>query len=187
MRPRIVQPTPDEMSPDQHELYKKLLSSPRSSGPRPFPLVDDDGRLRGPFGAMLLEPELGNALQDLGGAVRYRTPLSPRAREIAILIVAAHTDCAYEWQVHEHAARLAGLTDEELSAIPERRGEAFADRAERTLFDTTWELVATRDLTDDAYARAVASLGAEQLFTLTTLVGYYQLLALQLGVFRVGA
>jgi 4-carboxymuconolactone decarboxylase len=43
------------------------------------------------------------------------------------------------------------------------------------------------DLDDQAYAAAVAELGLRPLVALTTLVGYYATLALQLRVFRVPA
>ena len=39
---------------------------------------------------------MGAALQDLGAAVRYRTGLTDRVREMAILLVAAHWDSAFE-------------------------------------------------------------------------------------------
>ena len=51
--------------------------------PRAVDLVDEDGRLEGPFNAFLLQPRLGGPLQALGAAVRYGTSLSDRAREIA--------------------------------------------------------------------------------------------------------
>ena len=42
------------------------------------------------------------------------------------------------------------------------------------------------DLDDDQLAEASGTLGAAVVFELTTLVGYYSTLALQLRVFRVG-
>jgi 4-carboxymuconolactone decarboxylase len=47
-------------------------------------------------------------------------------------------------------------------------------------------LVRAGDLDDAQYAGAVAQLGEAGVFELTTLVGYYATLALQLRVFRVG-
>ena len=46
-------------------------------------------------------------------------------------------------------------------------------------------LLARADLDDEEYADAVAALGERAVFELTTLVGYYATLALQLRVFRV--
>ncbi|HEY0949418.1 MAG TPA: hypothetical protein VGD85_04425, partial [Nocardioides sp.] len=51
--------------------------------------------------AGLLSPAVGDALQRLGAAVRYRTALPDRAREMAILLVAARWDSAFEREAHE--------------------------------------------------------------------------------------
>ena len=66
-----------------------------------------------------------------------------------------------------------------------RQAPDLADPAERALVDATWTLARTGDLTDEQYAAAEAELGQAGLFELTTLVGYYSTLALQLRVFRV--
>nr|BFE70573.1 hypothetical protein GCM10020092_038740 [Actinoplanes digitatis] len=70
-------------------------------GPQLFRLVGADGGLEGPFNAFLLQPRLGLALQALGAAVRYETGLADRAREIAILVVSAASDSAFERYAHE--------------------------------------------------------------------------------------
>lgn len=51
------------------------------------PLVDGEGRLEGPFNAMVVSPEIGFAIQQLGAKIRYRARLSARQREVAILEV----------------------------------------------------------------------------------------------------
>ena len=57
------------------------------------------------------------------------------------------------------------------------------DPTERTVLRTTRALLRDRTLDDAGYAAAVEALGERGLFELTTLVGYYALLALQLRVF----
>lgn len=61
-----------------------------------FVLTDAEGRLEGPFNTMLLNPELGQSLQSVGSVIRYRTSLTDREREIAILAVAAERHSDYE-------------------------------------------------------------------------------------------
>jgi hypothetical protein len=51
--------------------------------------------------------------------------------------------------------------------------------------DTVVALLARGDLDDDEYGQAQDALGVERLVELVTLVGYYDLLALSLKVFRV--
>ena len=136
---------------------------------------------------MLLQPGLGGALQALGTAVRFQGRLPGRARELAILVVAAHWASAFEQHAHEAAGRLAGLTEAELAAVRAGEEPGLADPAERAAVRVARALVRAGDLDDEEYAGAVAQLGEDGVFELTTLVGYYATLALQLRVFRVGA
>ncbi|MBX6767028.1 MAG: carboxymuconolactone decarboxylase family protein [Actinomadura rubrobrunea] len=181
--PRLRRLRPDELDAEQRALYEEIVSGPRGNGP--FALTDDAGGLHGPFNAMLLRPTLGHALQGLGAAIRYRGALPDRCREIAILVVAAVWDSAFERHAHEAAGRAAGLTDEELRALRDGDHDVFADERERVVAVTTRTLAVCQDLTDEEYARAVDVLGAGGVFELTAIVGYYATLALQLRVFRV--
>ena len=185
MTPRLPRLRPADLDPEQRAVYDEIAGGPRARGPQLFRLVDETGALEGPFNAFLLQPGVGGPLQALGSAVRYRTALSDRAREIAILVVAAHWDSAFEWYAHEAVGRHAGLTDAELADLRERRYDALEAADERVVATTAHLLAAAGDLDDDAYEQAVAALGRPGLFELTTLVGYYATLALQLRVFRV--
>ena len=118
---RIPKLAPAELDPAQAELYQAIAGGRRAVGPQLFRLVDDAGRLEGPFNAFLLQPALGSALQALGSAVRYETGLDGRAREIAILVVANHWDSAFEWYAHEAVGRSLGLDDTDLAGLREGR------------------------------------------------------------------
>ncbi|RLV49978.1 carboxymuconolactone decarboxylase family protein [Nocardioides mangrovicus] len=184
---RLAKLDPAALQPDAAELYASIARGPRAQGPQLFALLDEDGGLEGPFNAMLLSPRVGAALQAVGAAVRYGTALSDRAREIAILVVAARWDSDFERYAHEAVGRAAGLSDEAISAI--RAGEPLVveDPDEALVARLTTRLAHDGDLDDAEYAEAVTALGEAQLFELLTLVGYYATLALQLRVFRVAA
>ncbi len=182
--PRLHPPFDNE---DQQGLYTTITSGPRGGSQQPFPLVDDVGALAGPFNAMLLQPGLGAALQALGAALRYQGALPARIRELAILVVAGHWSSAFEQHAHEAAGRRAGLTEEELAAVRDGAEPDLDDPAERAAVAAAQALVRAGDLDDGQYAGAVAQLGEAGVFELTTLVGYYATLALQLRVFRVAA
>lgn len=183
--PRLPKLLPSGLSQEQREVYDAIAGGPRSQGPQLFRLVDPDGGLEGPFNAFLLQPGLGDALQNLGAAVRYRTSLTDRAREIAILVVATVWDSAFERYAHEAVGRAAGLSEAEIEAIRGGDDEAFQGE-ERVVAGCVRTLAERGDLDDGQYRAAAELLGVPQLFELTTLVGYYATLALQLRVFRVG-
>ena len=199
---RIPKLPPAELDDEQRALYDAIAGGRRAQGPQLFRLSDADGCLEGPFNAFLLQPRLGSALQALGAAVRYETALDDRSREIAILVVAAHWRSGFERYAHEAVGRAAGLTDADLAAIrdgrlgpptgsgpptesgPPAQPGAFTGR-EAVVARAAAALAARGDLDDAEYREAAAELGADGLFELLTLVGYYATLALQLRVFRV--
>jgi 4-carboxymuconolactone decarboxylase len=182
---RLHRPTPEELTVEQLPLYLTLTSGRRSTGDQPTPLTDADGRLEGPFNAMLLNPTIGDALQHLGEAIRFGGRLPARSREIAILAVAAHHACDFEQRAHEPLGAAAGLTAAELGAIATGADLTLRDPRESVVLNTTRTLLETGTLDADAYDTAVQVLGEGRLFELTTLIGYYSLLAMQMSAFDV--
>ncbi|MFE7278302.1 carboxymuconolactone decarboxylase family protein [Streptomyces sp. NPDC057623] len=183
MTVRLAGLLPGELDEQQAEVYSAITGGRRSAGRQSFALADEDGRLRGPFNAMLLSPPVGLAVQAVGSAVRYDSALTDRVREMAILAVAAHWGSTFEREAHEAVGRTCGLSDREMAALRVGAVPALADPAERTALRITHALILAGELTDEEYDEAVLTVGARGLFELTTLVGYYGMLALQLRVF----
>ncbi|WP_284741547.1 carboxymuconolactone decarboxylase family protein [Amycolatopsis sp. RTGN1] len=179
---RLPRLSPADLDDDQRALREAIAGGPRAGGP--FPLTDAAGALTGPFNAMLFAPPAGQALQRLGAAVRYETALPDRVRELAILAVAARWDCAFERYAHEPAARAAGVTGAQLAAIAARTPPAGLDEGEAAALRFVLALL-DGDVDDVTYAECVPIIGNRVAVELTTLVGYYATLALQLRVFRV--
>jgi 4-carboxymuconolactone decarboxylase len=179
----------DEMTSEQVVLYREILGGPRGQGPRAVLLASGAGGLAGPFNAMLYAPSVGHALQELGTAIRFRTELAPRVREMAILVVAQAWDSAYVRESHELLGRDAGLTDAEIEALRAGADPGFADKQEQVAYSVARALTRpgpkSADLDDQEYDTAVAVLGEQALVELSVLVGYYATLALQLRIFRV--
>jgi 4-carboxymuconolactone decarboxylase len=184
---RLAVLSSEQMTADQVGLYRDILSGPRGQGPRAIQLSDGTGGLAGPFNAMLYAPAVGHALQELGVAIRFRTKLTPRIREMAILVVAQAWDCGYERASHEPIGREAGLTEPEIEALRSGQDPHFTDPTERVAYSVTRALTVPADLDDREYATAISAFGEEGLVELSTLVGYYATLALQMRIFRVPA
>jgi 4-carboxymuconolactone decarboxylase len=181
---RLSWPTPQELDASARALYDRIAGGPRAAGPQAFALTDDAGRLNGPFNAMLISPDVGGALQELGSAIRYKTQLSSRAREIAILELARLHKSEFEWYAHERVGAQAGLSESELSELHSGAPSASLSVVESCVRDLVRRLVQQRDLDDETYRPALDLLGQPTLFELVALVGYYESLALQLNVFR---
>lgn len=182
---RLRRMPPERLSDEQRALYATIAGGPRGSGPQHFALTGDDGALNGPFEAMLLSPVVGTAVQELGAAVRYGSGLPDRLREMAILLVAAYWRSAFELMAHTALGRATGLGDDDLKTLADGRTPPSADDDETVACAVVRALLDDGNLAHDEYVAAAAQLGEATVFELTTLVGYYSMLALQLRVFGV--
>lgn len=182
---RLPRLTPGDLTEEQEEVYRSITGGPRAQGKQLFPLTDADGALTGPFGVMLHAPALGVALQEVGAAIRYRTDLSARSREVAILLVAVATDSEFEWYAHSRVGASVGLTPDELDAL--RQGRFTSDDpGEEAVARLSVALLEGRALDDGEYALYDAVLGSRAIVEVVVLVGYYRLLAQSMQVFEIG-
>ena len=183
-RGRLPWPTPEELTGEQRAVYRAILDGPRSDGPQAVALVDEDGRLEGPFNAMVVHPRLGGSVQALGAAVRFASSLSARQREIAILELARRERCDFEWYAHERIGRAVGLNPDEIEALRKGSDCSSLSADEAMVRRVVGALQARRDLDDAEFDEATAELGTAVIDDLVVLVGYYQLLSLSLTVWR---
>ena len=170
---------PDELDAEQRAVYDALTDPPGRVRRAP------DGSLEGPFDAMLRAPRSGAALQSVGAALRYRSALPERVRELATLQVAAHHRAQFEWYAHAPLAAAAGLPAALVEAVRTGGPVEPEDEAERAAAVAVAQLLTTGDVDDEAWAAVVGALGEAGAVELTTLVGYYSLLAMQMRVLRV--
>jgi len=183
---RLEQLTESTLTEEQRELYEAIAGHRLGASIRAAHLSDADGSVMGPFNHMLLAPTLGEPLQQLGGVLRFGGTLPDRARELVILTIARAWRSEFEWFAHVRVARAVGVSDEEIAAV--RNGEVLAleDPIADAAVATACALLERDDLSDDEFAYAHNNLGTTMLVELTTLVGYYALLAMQMRAFRVG-
>ena len=184
--PRLDLIPPAELAPAQRALYDAITGGPRASQAGTVPITDADGQLLGPFAVMLLSPEVGNAMQQVGATIRFGTALTGRERELAILTVAGALNSEFERLAHVPAARGLGLTEPQIDAALAGRTADGLSADEAIVGRLALTMTVDRTLSDEDYAGAVGALGQERLAELTWLVGYYSALALSLAVFRPG-
>lgn len=177
---------PLDLTPEQRELYDELCSGPRADARRPNGPVDNEGRLTGPFNAMLYSPNIGGPLQRLGAALRYEGTLDGTVRELVVLRVAGHHDSAYERQAHQQVARRLGVDEETLAAVDRGIPDGLPQTATAAL--ELAQRILERRLPDDAdFGRLRGVLDDAGVFEVNALVGYYSLLATQMALFGVAA
>jgi alkylhydroperoxidase family enzyme len=182
--PRLDLIAPADLDDAQRALYQAITGGPRASQAGTVPIVDESGRLLGPFAVMLLTPEVGTAVQQVGAKIRFSAALSARERELGILAVAGVLRSDFERLAHEPAALRAGLTQAQVNAVLSGRVADGLAGDEALVCRLAQVMTADRNLGDEDYQAGLAALGQQRLAELTWLVGYYSALALALSVFR---
>ncbi|MGH3245090.1 MAG: carboxymuconolactone decarboxylase family protein [Trebonia sp.] len=182
--PRLDLIAPADLDDAQRGVYEAITGGPRAGQAGTVPIVDESGRLLGPFAVMLLTPEVGNAMQQVGAKIRFATALTARERELGILAVAGELRSDFERLAHEPAALKAGLTQAQVNAVLSGQVPGGLTGDEALVCRLARVMTADRNLPDEDYAVGLAALGQQRLAALTWLVGYYSALALSLAVFR---
>ena len=175
---------PSALDPPRRRVYDAITGSNRNNARRALPLTDEDGRLEGPFNAMLFSPAVGLAVQALGGALRFEGVLPGRLRELVVLEVAVVRRCAFEWLSHVPLAKASGLSGDDIAALERSSDWPGFTPTERLVRELARDLLTSRNLPDEQVEAAKAALGVEGACELLVLVGYYDLLALSLRVWR---
>ena len=129
-------------------------------------------------------PELGHFAQALGGYSRYKTSLSPRLSEFAILCTARLWRAQYEWFAHAPIAEKAGVSPTTIENLRLGRPPKSAQRDERAIYEFIQELYKTRRVSDRTYKKTHSLLGDKATVELVGILGYYVLISMTLNVFR---
>lgn len=170
--PRITLPAPETMSAEQRAVYDKVVAGPR-------------GRVQGPLRAAIHSPELADRWQALGALLRYRTTLTPRQSEIAILVTARACRSPFEWYAHRIEAEKAGVEAPVIEALLAQRTPDTLAGDDAIVFHFASELNAHRSVSAATYARALARFGERSIVELTALVGYYTMVAMTLNAHEI--
>jgi 4-carboxymuconolactone decarboxylase len=175
----------ENFSEAQQILFDHVTKGKRGKGQTEDRYLTPEGGLKGPFNAWLYSPVLGDAAQRLGEAIRFESSLHPILRELAILTVAAGWRCSYEWWAHERIGRSVGLDEEMMIELRKGERPKCEDPNALMVYEFTRELIDRRQISDDLYGKAVASLGESGVVELLTLIGYYTMVSMTLNVFNV--
>ena len=161
--------TPEEMSPRQKEVAAAIAGGPR-------------GGIRGPFLALIHNPELANRIQQLGEHLRYGNSLSLAQIELIVLTVARHWSCQYEWFAHERIARTTtDLADGIIKALALGQTPANMSAEETTLHLLAKESLANGEPSDAVYEQAAKLFGRAGVLDALALTGYYSMMAMILN------
>lgn len=171
---RLPEIPTDRLTPDQKRIHDEVVAGPR-------------GRVPAPVQVWLRRPELAERAQSLGAYCRYGTSLPPRLSELAILVTGVFWRASYEWAAHAPIAREAGVPDSVVEALKTGAEPAFDNEDEAVVYAFSRELLTSRAVSDDTWARAESVLGTDRVVDLIGVLGYYALVSMTLTAARVPA
>ena len=164
--PRIP-PLPED---ERDELQSSLLDPLRV-----------DGRDLNIFATLVRHPRLFKRWSGFGGFLLYRGDLPARHRELLILRTAWNCGADYEWGQHERIARTVGVSEAEVSRVPDGPGAPGWSPLDAALLTAADELHRGSSIADPTWRLLAEHYDEHQLIEICMVVGQYHLVAFTLN------
>jgi 4-carboxymuconolactone decarboxylase len=165
---RIPLLAPESMNAEQRAVYDKIISGPR-------------GKIQGPLRAAIYNAELADKWQALGALLRYKTTLTPRQSELAILVTGRACQSPFEWFAHRTEGIKAGIETHILKALLEQSEPVGLSLEDQIIWKYSTELNQHNSVSDATYSQTVKHFGPTAVVELTALIGYYTMVAMTLN------
>lgn len=124
------------------------------------------------FRALANAPQILDQFLSYANAIRASS-ISPRLRELAILTVGHCTDSEYEIAHHQSHGLKAGITPEQLKAIPDFETSPLFDDEERAVMAFAKECTLKVNVSDATWNKVAAYLDERQQVELALNVAWY--------------
>jgi alkylhydroperoxidase family enzyme len=175
---------PSDLTPEQKSLHADMRKGIASNF-NAFKVEREDGALMGPWNPWLHEPRIGKAIWDLTLAMTAGAVLPDNVRQIAILVVGARFDAAYEIYAHIAVAEHEGMPERRLATLVADLKPDDLTEQESIAFDVAYKLSRGGVLPEPVYRLAVETFGQHGANELIYLVGLYALVSTTLNGFNV--
>ena len=140
----------------------------------------------GPMAVLKYSPEMSRRAIPLFNYVRNESSLPPKVRELAMLTTARAKDCPYIWNAHVALGRQAGLSDTLVDALRDREPLPPMSVEEAVVIKLGMEFFQTNRVSQATFDVALEQFGPQGLVELTTLMGFYAMLAFNANVVDLG-
>jgi 4-carboxymuconolactone decarboxylase len=164
----------DAASPEMKKLYDSFESQ---FGVRAVPNV---------VKALANSPGLAAKVFPLANYFMNQSALSPRLRELAVLILMKRCDCEYGFVRHIDIAKRVGLTQRQIEEVGSYGGSGAFTDDEKTILRYAEELTTKARVDDDLFRRAEAIAGKDGIVDLTGAIAFWNMMARNLNALQVG-
>lgn len=164
-RPRLAPLPPAEWNDEQRELLT------RGNPPRVLNI----------FATLIRHPDLYRRWMPFANHVIFKSTLSPREREMAILRVGWLCRSGYEFHQHTRIGKAAGISDAEIERLKSGPDAPGWSEAESALLRAVDELHTDQFIGDETWQRLGKHYDPRQLIDLVFAVGQYTLVSMALN------
>jgi 4-carboxymuconolactone decarboxylase len=165
--PRLAPLAPDEWDDDQRALLEPMATG-------------EDGEVLNIFATLARHPKLLKRWLVFGNHIMVKSELPARARELVILRTGWRCGSRYEFGQHTVIGRLAGLGDDEITALAGPIDDGGWSDDERVLLAATDQLIDDHVIGDETWAALAARHDEKFLLDLVFTVGQYTLVSMAL-------
>ena len=162
----------EDLPEDQRQFYDSIIASRK--------------RIAAPYNLLLHAPDLAARTAHLVGYALFSTDFPKDIKELAICTVAREMDCSFEWAAHAEDALEAGVREEGIEIIQDRKAPAGLSEREGEVVRYVQELLRPPHRIAAATFDALKErIGVPRLVELTGIIGAYVGLACSLNAFEV--
>ena len=172
---RIPHVTRDDVPDGEKAAFDEFI---KSRGSRPNV---------GPYSLLLHMPEMAQRLEALRTYIRGEASVPQKFQELVMITVAREMDCAFIWHAHAAAARQAGVRDDIVDNIRDKKPLTNLAPDELTVVNFTRELLQNRQVSQSTFEAAISWFGQRGMMTLTNLVACYAVLAYNMNTYELEA
>ena len=139
----------------------------------------------GPGSVMIHSPEMRHRANQLSAFLRRESSLPLKLQELAMITTARAMDCRYIWNAHAAGARREGVSDAVVNALRDHQPLPKMPADEAIVIAYGMEFFKTHQISQQTFDTALKQFGAQGLTELSTLMGYYALLAFNANAFEI--
>jgi 4-carboxymuconolactone decarboxylase len=172
---RIPSVTRDAVPPNEQAAYDAFSAS-RGSEPK-----------IGPYSIIAHMPEMAQRLEALRTYLRKEASVSQKLQELVMLTVAREMNCGFIWYAHAAAARQAGVGNDVVDNIREKRALIGLAPDEEIACKFTRQLLQNRKVDKATFDAATAQFGQRGVMTLINLIACYAVLAYNMNAYELEA
>jgi 4-carboxymuconolactone decarboxylase len=172
--PRLPEITEKESLPEQEQPIFDAIAQSR-------------GRVGYPFSLLLYSPEVAGRVASVGHYVRFDSVLSPAERELAVIVAARESDCAFEWAAHSRQSLQVGVRQEAIDAVANRAPVDSLTPDEALIITYGREVLRDHRVSQETFDAALKRFGEKGMVDLIATLGYFTMIACALNAFEVPA